>query len=356
MLLKKLYNLGVSGDASKWFASYLTGREQCTCVNNSLSSPLRVKHGVPQGSILGPLLFNIYINDLPTVCVHCKVELFVDDSKLYVSFSNKDIDNAMESLKIDLTRIASWCCANRLLINPTKTMFCVFGSSQMLKRTAVPPVTFLGKELLTVDSVKDLGVILDRHLSFNEHISTLVSDLMSKLYMINRIRHLLDQPTLLLVINSLVFSKLFYCSSVWSGTSKANVSKLQLVQNFAARIISGKLKYDHITSTLKQLKFLPISKLLYLRDAVLTYKCRNGLAPEYLSPMFKLRSEIHNRSTRNSHKLQIPMCKTKLAQQSFSYRAVDIWNSIPKSITQVNSVKLFKKTLKSSLMTEWLAD
>lgn len=115
---------------------------------------------------------------------------------------------------------------------------------------------------------------------------------MSKLCMINRIRHLLDYSALSIVINSLVFSKLFYCSSIWSGTSKSNISKLQLVQNFAARILSGKKKYEHITPTLKLLRLLPISDALYLRDATLMYKCMNSLAPHYLVSMFAKRSEI----------------------------------------------------------------
>ena len=103
----------------------------------------------------------------------------------------------------------------------------------MLSRTAVPLIMFLGKDLLTVDSAKDLGVVLDSQLSFNEHINSLVSSLMSKLCMVNRISHLLDHSTLTIVINLLVFGKLFYCSCIWSGTSNYNISKLQLVQNVA---------------------------------------------------------------------------------------------------------------------------
>ena len=100
--------------------------------------------------------------------------------------------------------------------------------------------------------------------------------------MIGRIRHLLDKPTLFIVINSLVFTKMFYCSSVWSGTSKANISKLQLVQNFAARLLSDKNKYDHITQSLILLKLLPVSDLLYLKDVVMIYKIMNNLAPHYI--------------------------------------------------------------------------
>ena len=203
----------------------------------------------------------------------------------------------MENLKDDLLRVASWCCANGLLINPDKTKFCVFGSAQLLARVSIPPLTFLGKELKVEETVKDLGITLDKGLTFNPYIDSLVSDLMRKLCMIGRIRHLLDKPTLFIVINSLVFTKMFYCSSVWSGTSKANISKLQLVQNFAARLLSDKKKYDHITQSLILLKLLPVSDLLYLKDAVMMYKIMNNLAPQYLRDLFQARSEVHTHNT-----------------------------------------------------------
>ena len=119
---------------------------------------------------------------------------------------------------------------------------------------------FLGKKLTIVDSVKDLGVIMDKQLSFNEHTDALASEVIGKLVMISRIRHLFDKSTLFIVINSFIFSKLFYCSSVWSGTSKSNIAKLQQVQNFAARLLSGKKKYEHITPTLKELRLLPVNR------------------------------------------------------------------------------------------------
>ena len=197
-------------------------------------------------------------------------------------------------------------------------------------------------------------MILDRSLSFNEHITTLVSNLMGKLCMICIIKHLLDQSTLFIVINSLVFTKLFYCSSVWSGTSKANIAKLQLVQNFAARLLSGKKKFDHITPTLKHLKLLPVYDLLYIRDAVQMYKCMNGLAPSYLSELFCKRSSVHSYNTRNSDHLQIPLCRTALAQKSFSYRGACTWNSLPDEVRNCKSVSSFKRKLKLNLMSSWL--
>ena len=127
-----------------------------------------------------------------------------------------------------------------------------------------------------------------------------------------------------IVINSLVFSKLFYCSSVWSGTCKGIVDKLQLIQNFAACILSGKRKYEHITPTLKQLKLLPVIDMLYIRDATQMYKWRNNLAPKYLTQFFCKRSIIHNYNTRRRDNLQLEKCRTVLAQQLFRYRGTCI--------------------------------
>lgn len=353
-LLEKLRNLNIPDPTLAWFQSYLTDRTQCVRIQNSLSNYLTIKHGVPQGSILGPLLFNLYINDLPSVCQTCNVESYVDDSKLYISFSNKDVNGGLDNLRHDLNRVASWCCENRLLINPGKTKFCVFGSDRMLAQTFIPPITFLGKELLVIDSVKDLGMIIDKHLSFNEHTDALASELMGKLAMISRIRHLFDKSTLFIVINSLVFTKLYYCSSVWSGTSKSNIAKLQQVQNFAARLLSGKRKYGHITPTLKELRLLPVSEAFKLRDAVQMFKCMNNQAPSYLINMFQKRSQIHNYNTRNTNNLNLARCRTALAQNSFSYRGAVLWNSLPSELRNLSSLNTLKHNLRSYLLSSWL--
>ena len=143
--------------------------------------------------------------------------------------------------------------------------------------------TLLGKELLPVDSVKDLVVVFDSKLSFNDHIIKTASSCMSALGQISRVKHIFRKDILVTIINSLVFSKLYYCSSVWSNTSASNIRKLQGVQNFAARIVSGTRKFDHVSPALKDLRRIPVKSHLYLWSAILAFKSMTGEVPSYLS-------------------------------------------------------------------------
>ena len=167
---------------------------------------------------------------------------------------------------------------------------------------------------------------------------------MSTLGLINRVKHVFKKELLVMIINALVFGKLYYCSSVWSSTTDTNIKKLQCVQNFAARIISNTRKYDHITPVLKSLKWTPVKTNLYFRDAVLAFKCITGMVPEYLSDKVRTRGSVSGRNTRNSKLLNIPLYKTKTAQRSFSFRIVTIWNNLP---TFRESLSIFKSKLRN---------
>ena len=180
---------------------------------------------------------------------------------------------------------------------------------------------------------------------------------MSKLAQINRAKNAFNSSLLVTLINTLVFSKLHYCSTVWSSTTACNVQKLQLVQNFAARIISGTYtlyKFEHVTPSLKNLRWLPVKKQLYLQDAVFAFKCMMGCTPTYLTSQFVKRQQISSRTTRNSQQLNIPPCKTTAGQRSFYYRIVKLWNFLDKDLKLCKSHLNFKKTLKTKLLSEFL--
>ena len=187
------------------------------------------------------------MNDLPSVVKFSSVETYAGDTKVYLSISSKGIDSCQTKVTEDLHLIAVWCCTNKLLINPSKTKLILFGMRQLLSKIPDVRVPFLGQNLAPVPLVKDLGIILDSNLTFNEHVNTLTSSLISTLCQISKVRHLFSKSLLFTILNCLVFSKLFYCSTVWSGTFEQNIHKLQLGQSLAARVLTNTRKFDHIS-------------------------------------------------------------------------------------------------------------
>ena len=181
----------------------------------------------------------------------------------------------------------------------------------------------LGKEITPVAVAKDLGLYIDQSLTYNDHIPKTVSTCLHKLIQINRIKHLLDKKTILL-LNSFVFSRLYYCST----TSKRNIKKLQLVKNFATRIVLDLKKFDHISQGIRSLKWPPVNDKLCLNDAIMMFKCINKLVPDYLIRKFTLRSQTHSRNTRQCGQLYLPRCRTTTGQQSFTYRSAKLWNNL----------------------------
>ena len=171
---------------------------------------------------------------------------YVDDTKLLLALPPNQTIDAVSMLNDDLREITKWCCRNSLLINPDKSL--VIGVPQLTKTLPPLSVTLMGKIIEPVTTAKDLGVYIDNSLNYNDHINKISSSCIYKLIMINRMKYLLDKKTILLLIHSFV---LHYCSSVWSNTSNKNVEKLQLLQTFAARIVLGLKKYDHISEGLK---------------------------------------------------------------------------------------------------------
>ena len=263
------------------------------------------------------MLFTFYINDLISVITHSQPAAYVDDSQLHFKFSVSDSSSAMAAVNQDLRDISKWCAKNSLLINPEKTKLVVVGSAQLIKRLPHISLSLLGKTISPVSVAKDLGVYIDQYLTYDVHVTKTVSSCMNQLVQIGRIKHLLDKKTLLLLINSFVFSKLFYCSSVWGNTSKRNLHKLQLVQNFAARVVLGLKKFDHISQGRRSLKRLDVTEKVLFNDLVLVFKCVNGLAPVYLGRYFIKRSAVHNKNTRGRNNSVFPLCRLSMGQRPF---------------------------------------
>ena len=254
--------------------------------------------------------FCIYTSDLPLAPQVCNLESYVNDSNIFLSFPVKDAESAERVLEEDLRRVAAWCCKNQLLINPETTKFLMVGTQQLLRRLPNEiSISFLGKEITPVSSAKDLGIILDNNLTYDQHIHQLTSSCITKLCQIDRVKNSFDRDTLCTIISALVLSKLFYSSTVWSNTTATNIKKLQAVQNFACRIITKTTKFEHITPALREIQWQPINEHLHYRDTVMTFRCMKGLAPTYLCGSLRGRKSIYYHNTRNRESLDIPQVR-----------------------------------------------
>ena len=340
LFLEKLRKLGLKASVVSWFSSYLSRRYQRVRYEDSVSELLPLTNGVPQGSILGPVLFTIYINDLISAITHSQVAAYV-----VLTFPVSDSSRAMAVVNQDLRNISKWCTKNWLLINPDKTKLVVVGSAQLIKRLPHISLSLLCKTISPVPFAKDLGVYIDQYLTYDVHITKTASSCMNQLVQISRIKHLLDKKTLLLLINSFVFSKLFYCSSVCGNTSQRNLRKLQLVQNFAARVVLGLRKFDHISQGRRSLKWLDVSEKVLFNDLLLAFKCVNGLAPDYLGKYFVKRSKVHCRNTRACNNFVVPRCRLSMGQRAFYFRGPREWNGLADNIKNIKEVDGFKRTL-----------
>lgn len=183
-------------------------------IGSALSDPLPLTTGVVQGSILGLVLFTLYVNDLLSVPKKCEAMGYVDNTKLLLALPPSDLKVAISDLNSGLRAVAKWCSTNSPLINPDKTKLLIVGVPQLTRSLSLPPIVLMGKNIKPAAVVKDLGVWVNTAVTFDDHISKLSSSCLYKLRRINRIKHLLDSKILIIIINALIFSRLFYCSNV----------------------------------------------------------------------------------------------------------------------------------------------
>ena len=261
MLLHRLENdYSISGTALQWIKSYLQDRTQKVIINGTFSAPLAFSCGVPQGSVVGPLLFLLYTGPLArTITRHQGVNyaMYADDTQIYLTMSPRGKVDAVNSLKDCLLDIKVWSANNRLRLNENKSELIHF-SSQF--RSTVPLLVLTTDEgvLKTSEYVRDLGITLDKHLTLQKHIKNVCKSASWGIYKIGEIRRLLDKASTERLVHAFVSSRLDYCNSLLAGLPISHISPLQRIQNSAARLITLSRKYDHISPVLRSLHWLPV--------------------------------------------------------------------------------------------------
>ena len=344
IILRKMSYLGVDQAAIKWFSSYLSGRTQRCSVNGKLSTARTLSCGVPQGSILGPLLFLIYINDLPNSLQNAVPRMFADDTNLTLSV--KTLTELKLALAPELNNLSCWLKANKLSLNVAKTELMIIGSRQRLSAQCDDVEIRIDDQIIErVDHTKSLGLFIDAHLSWCKHVEEICKKVSSAIGALKRVRPFISKETAIQIYNALIIPHFDYCSPVWDCLSGYLSEKLQKLQNRAARVIT-KSPFDtssnHLLSTLDwERLFLRRKK----QKALMMFKTMNGLAPDYLQSLFSQRHSVYN--LRDSEgKLTLPKPNTNYLKRSFSYSGAMLWNNLPKCLKNAVSVNNFKQIIK----------
>ena len=342
-LLQILFHeIGIRGMAYQWFVSFLKGRMQRVLIEGATSSDIEIEFGVPQGSVLGPILFNIYIRSFTSVIKSSGflVHGFADDHQVYRSYH---VDFQYNCLEIEVNRcfsiIKQWMDMSCLKLNGDKTEIIVFSPPDKSHSLALQHVIVDSNCLVLSKEVKNLGFWLDRSLLFDTHVSKVISNGYHLLKNISKIRRFLSIPQLSVLCTSTILSRIDYCNSLFYGMSKSNISKLQGLQNAAARLIYGRRKRDGVSDLFKCLHWLPVEARIYFKVILLAFKCLHGLAPSYLSDLIILLDA-------NNQRVHMPYFSTKFGDRSFSHAGPRLWNSLPLYLRKVDSLVAFKAQLK----------
>ena len=352
ILLRRLGNwFGVNGKALDWFKSYLTGRSQRIKLGSCLSSRSDLSFGVPQGSVLGPLLFTLHTTPLSSLVSGHAIphHLYADYSQLYVSFSSGDSAAALNGLQSCLASVQSWMLTNKLKLNPDKTEFLIGNERQRSKYLSMFPIELLGVETYPAKSAHNLGVIFDKNFNFRSHISAICSSCIYHIQDLRCIRRHLALDSAKLLANALVSSCLDYCNSLLSGIAETDLTKLQRVFNRLTHVVTKSPPFTRSIPLLRSLHWLPVKYRVHFKICLLTYKALHEEQPIYLRSFIAISLPSHSLRSNRGITLSIPRIKTNTGARAFSSCAPSLWNNLPLSVRSATSVATFRRRLKTSL-------
>lgn len=350
VLLSKLSSLGIMGKELNWFSNYLSNRQQCTVIANVHSDYKQISVGVPQGSILGPLLFISFINDLPNVICKSKIVLYADDTA--IMYNSKSLTEVNTVLNEELVNVANWMSTSKLTVNASKTKVMVFGSQRKIKNSLLD-IRLNNVKLDQVLVFKYLGLWFDPCLKWDTHIEKIASKISQKTGVLRRIRQYIDQTTMGMMYNALILPHIDYCCPIWTSTASKYVNKIQILQNNVARLtLRCKIREKHVSEIYNELKWMNVQQRTEYFKLALLYRCINGLAPDYLSDDILIRMKPHRYGTRSqtTTNITVELTKTDWGRHTFKNSGARLWNHLPCHVKNSLSMQAFKKNVKHAIL------
>jgi hypothetical protein len=353
VLIQRLNNtFGISGPALSWIKSYLSCRSCFVKIGNSFSPSTSLVDGVPQGSVLGPLLFSLFITPLAEVIKQYGLSYhqYADDTQLYVSVNKSNGSNISPKFSQCTSAIHEWLLHNSLTLNPEKTEAIVCGTRPTVNSVRNSVSINVAESIINPSShVKTLGITIDSQLNFNEHVSNTCRSCYHHIRALRHLRSSLTRENANMIASAIVGSRLDYCNSLYYGMSDININKLQRVQNSLARVVVGLRRSEHITPVLADLHWLPIRARITFKIAKMVFKVRSTGRPTYLASMLQQYQPTRHLRSSGRNTLVVPSTTTSYGDRSFNHSAAVTWNSLPESVRNVDTLPTFHSRLKTFL-------
>ena len=351
IFINDLEMLGISGLVLDWFKSYLTDRCFRVIVGKETSDLGKMKTGVPQGSVLGPILFTIYTAELSYLLQDLEVSFhsYADDTQIYFKVSDANLDSI--KIRSVVEKVQNWMNRRKLKLNTDKTEIILIGSEYRLQNLNFPAsCNFNDDEITIKNEVRNLGVIFDKNLSMKNHLKNIKSSVIGNIINISRISKYLDKPSKMKLVHGLVLSKIDFCNSIFYDLPDCDLRSLQILINCAVRLVTGLPRFsrDHISPFLIDLHILPIKARIEYKICLLTFKALHHGEPKYLAELLRKRENHSSLRSSSVRFLEEPIIsRSTLSNRCFYYCAPRLYNSLPIEIKNADGLDNFKKLLKT---------
>ena len=353
LLLDKLYLYGIRGLAYDWLRSYLFQRKQFVYFNEERSNEGTIQCGVPQGSILGPLLFILYLNDLAKVSQTIYPLIFADDTNVFVA--GKKVEELILIMNHELEKVMRWMNTNKLSLNIDKSNYMIFHSPKK-KVGSHSDIILNNSKIKKIQSTKFLGVTIDDSLKWTAHMNIVKTKVAKAIGIISKARKIFSLNTLKLMYNTFVLPHLTYAIEVWGKSSDMVLSSLFRLQKRVVRLITCSRPREHSPPIFKSLNILNIYQLYQFTTILFVYKYIRKLLPFVFDKMFIFQDSLHNHDTRQAGKFRVPRFRLSFCQNTLRYNAVKIWNDINSKLDRKCCFFTFKKKLKHFVLSDEICD